>query len=259
MSGRAEEEHLKRLGFLRSYATKAAGYAESAYSIARGLVPGFVEPYAAQAEDRAKAAVVPALTRGQDAATDLLAFADGKVDALLNALGAAADYSRDLHGRNVKSFSAARASYAGFVQGVVSAGRAAIDPQRYVEFSANLGATLVSTAAAYADPDKAVDTLTAALDRALSFGPMPKVVELADPLITVGQAQYARAHGALVAQPLYKRLYDAAASLPPALRSSGLFAAAYPLLAPVADPVVANFAASRTLAGLGGHLKPKAA
>ncbi|KIY93168.1 hypothetical protein MNEG_14794, partial [Monoraphidium neglectum] len=59
--------------------------------------------------------------------------------------------------------------------------------------------------------------------------------------------------------PLYKRFYDITTSLPGALQESPLFGRVYPLVAPVADPVVANFSNSKVLRQLDDHLKPKTA
>ncbi|KIZ01517.1 hypothetical protein MNEG_6448, partial [Monoraphidium neglectum] len=97
MSGRAEGEELKRLGFLKSYLSKAVAYGEGFYSKARGFTPAFAEPYVLQLEDKSKAIAAPAVTKGQDAAADVLAKVDGQLDYLVNTLNATLDYSRELH------------------------------------------------------------------------------------------------------------------------------------------------------------------
>jgi hypothetical protein len=42
------------------------------------------------------------------------------------------DYSRELHSKNMGSFSSAKDSYFSTVEGLVNATKAALDPQRYV-------------------------------------------------------------------------------------------------------------------------------
>lgn len=85
------------------------------------------------------------------------------------------------------------------------------------------------------------------------------MLQAADPLISAGQEQYARAHEAVVMQPLYRTLYATAAALPAKVADTGLYRAGYPLVAPVADPVLDTLAKSQVLRQLEGHLKPKAA
>ncbi len=133
---------------------------------------------------------------------------------------------------------------------------------------------------------------------------MSKALELADPLITVGQGQYSKArrarapplpsdpsksqplapalqrpmqpsahlthtpsprapqiHDVLVAQPLYKQLYDTAMAVPAFVTGTGLYRAGYPLVAPVADPVISNFTKSTARGGAlgGGQRRGRAA
>jgi hypothetical protein len=63
----------------------------------------------------------------------------------------------------------------------------------------------------------------------------------------------------LQGQPLYKKLYDTAFALPSKVQESPLFGKVYPLVAPLADPVAANFSNSKVLRQLDDHLKPKTA
>lgn len=44
-----------------------------------GFTPAFAEPYVLQLEDKSKAIAAPAVTKGQDAAADVLAKVDGQV------------------------------------------------------------------------------------------------------------------------------------------------------------------------------------
>jgi hypothetical protein len=75
----ADTTQLKRLAFVQGYASQGYSTAESVYKTARGFVPGFVEPYAKQAEETAVSLAAPYLTMAQDAADKLLAGVDGQV------------------------------------------------------------------------------------------------------------------------------------------------------------------------------------
>ena len=223
-------------------------------------MPSAAEPLVARAEDSAAALAAPLAASANDRAAELLGFADARVDALLGAVGGALEYSRGLHAKNMGSFAAAKSQAFGLVEGYVDAARAALDPQRYVDAAAGLGQTLVLTLAALADPDRAADLVAGVAGRVAAAPPVSKALELADPLLAVGSSQYLKAHDLVVAQPLYARLYAAATGeLPRALAASPLCKAAYPLVAPVADPVIGNLQRSKVLRQLDDHLKPKAA
>jgi hypothetical protein len=240
----------------RSYASTALGYGEGAYKTARGFVPSFAEPYVSSAEDAAAAYAAPLVATANDKAADALTFADAKVDAALASAVSALEYSRSLHAKNMASFSAAKESAYGFVEAYVNATKSALDPQRYVDYATSLGRSIVGAVAAAADPDAVYAYATSTLDKLAAAPPVAKALEVADPLISVGQAQYAKAHDLVVAQPLYKKVYDAAAGLPALVADAPLVKAGYPLVAPVADPVLANFSKSKVLKQLEGHLKP---
>jgi hypothetical protein len=59
-------------------------------------------------------------------------------------------------------------------------------------------------------------------------------------------------------QPLYKKVYDAAATIPGKVTETVIFKKGYPLVAPVAEPVITNFSNSKVIKQLDDHLKPKA-
>lgn len=249
----------KQQSTTRSLASRALSTGEGWYRTARGLVPSAAEPLVAQAEDSAAAFAAPLVASANDRAAELLGFADARVDALLGAVGGALDYSRGLHARNMGSFADAKAQAFGLVEAYVDAARAALDPQRYVDYAAATGRALVASVAAAADPDRAADYVAGLAASAKAVGPVSKALELADPLLAVGTSQYARAHDVLVAQPLYRALYEVAAGAPAKVAASPLYKAAYPLVAPVADPVIGNFQRSKVLRRLDDHLKPKSA
>lgn len=254
-----QELELKRLGFVRSYASAAVTRGEGLYKTARGFVPSFVEPYVARLEDSATAVAAPLVVQVQDKAAGLLAAVDVKVDSLAATLSSTLDYGRELHAANMSSFGAARASYYSLVEGAVTSTRAVLDPQRYMAYASGVGKAVRDALVAHADPDKAVAAASNVYDKIASRGPVLKALELADPLITVGQTQYTKAHDVLVMQPLYKRIYDTAATLPAKVSDTTIYKKTYPLVAPVADPVYSNFANSKVIKQLDEHLKPKTA
>lgn len=248
----SSDPELKLLGFVKAYAAAAVATGEAVYKKARTFVPSPLAPYVVTLEDKAAAISAPYVSLATDKAAYALAFADGKVSSVL-------DYSRELHSKNMGSFSSAKESYFSAVEGAVNATKAALDPQRYVAYATDLGKSVVDTVVAYADPDKLVAAATSAYEKLAGIGPVPKVLELADPLISAGTTQYTKAHDLLVMQPLYKKLYDTAATLPGKAKDTAIFGKVYPLVAPLADPVAANFTNSKVIKQLDEHLKPKTA
>lgn len=259
MAGTTGTLELKRLGFVKSYAAWALGMGESTYKAARGFVPAFADPYIAQAEDAAVSYAAPLVASANDKAAELLSAVDAKLDGALGAVDGTLQYSRDLHAKNMSSFASAKEGAFGFVEGYVNATKAALDPQRYVDYAAGIGKSVVDTIAAYADPDKLVAAASTLYQRFSSQGPLLKVLELADPVITASQSQYGKMHGMLVGQPLYKKLYETVSSVPAKVADTALYRKGYPLVAPVADPVISNFTKSKVIKQLDAHLKPKVA
>lgn len=254
-----EQLELKRLGFIKNYASLALSAGEGVYKRARGFVPSAVEPYVSQAEDSAVATAAPYAALANDKAAEVLAAVDAKVESLLGAVTSSLDFSRDLHSKNMSSFAAAKESAYGLVEAYVNAAKSALDPARYVEAATGFGKAVVGAVAAYADPDKAVDLLSNAYDKLAAQGPIPKILEIADPFITLGQSKYVQAHDIIVVQPLYKKIYETATTLPSLVADTTLYRRGYPLVAPVADPVLTNFSKSKVLKQLEDHLKPKTA
>lgn len=254
-----DQLELKRLGFVRSYTSAFVGYGEGVYRKARSYVPGVAEPYVGQLEDSTTALAAPLIARVQDKAAELLAAVDGKVDGLFGTVASTLEYSRDLHAKNMGSFSAAKESYYSLIEGVVNTTKAALDPQRYVQYAAEIGKSVVDTVIMYADPDKIAALASGVVDKVATQAPVVKVLEIADPFIAKGQTQYIKAHDLLVVQPLYKKLYDTATAIPSKVQDTTFYKRGYPLVAPVADPVYTNFANSKVIKQLDEHLKPKTA
>lgn len=251
-----DQLELKRLDFVRGYSATALALGENLYRKLRGFVPAPAEPLLEQAEDTAAAIVAPLFAIAQDRAAELLNRVDGKVDIVL---GSAIDYSRELHTKNMGSFAAAKESYFGLIQGFVLRAKAALDPAPYLAVAAGLAKRAAGAVAAYTNPDALVAAAASVYDSVAARPPVNKLLVAADPLITAGQSQYAKAHGLLVMQPLYKRLYDTAATLPAKAKDTAIYRKGYPLVAPVADPVLSEWSNSKVIRQLDDHLKPKAA
>ncbi|KAF6260823.1 hypothetical protein COO60DRAFT_1700162 [Scenedesmus sp. NREL 46B-D3] len=189
----------------------------------------------------------------QDTADKLLAGVDCQVDKSLQTLSSALDYSKDLHEKNMNTFNGAKDQYYGFVDGTVDRIKALLDPSPYVQWASG-------KVEYYVDPDKLVDTTVEYAGMVASFGPVPKVVEIADPLIKTSVKTYGSVHDTVVAMPLYKKVWQLVWSTSGTLQESWpakkFTEVAYPLLAPLADPVVTNVSNSKYLKQLETHLRP---
>eukprot|EP00882_Tetradesmus_deserticola_P002821 GHRQ01002999.1.p1 GENE.GHRQ01002999.1~~GHRQ01002999.1.p1 ORF type:complete len:252 (+),score=82.87 GHRQ01002999.1:143-898(+) len=248
-----EGTQLKRLGFVQGYASQGYQTLEGVYKTTRSFVPGFVEPYAKQAEETAVSIAAPYFTMAQDTADKLLAGVDGQVDKSLQTLSGALDYSKDLHEKNMTTFNGAKDQYFGFVEATVDRIKALLDPSPYIQWASG-------RVGYYVDPDKLVDTSVEYAGKVASFGPVPMVVDIADPLIKTSVKTYGSVHDTLVAMPLYKVAWDLVWSTSGTLQESWpakkFTELAYPLLAPLADPVVTNVSNSKYLKQLETHLRP---
>ena len=58
-------------------------------------------------------------------------------------------------------------------------------------------------------------------------------------------------------QPLYKKLYDTASAIPAKAKDTALYRRGYPLVAPVADPVISNFTKSKVIKQVGARRDTK--
>lgn len=259
MSG-TEQLELKRLGFVKTYASSALSKGESFYKTARGFVPSFAEAFTVQFEDKLAAFSAPIVTKANDKVADALTFTDSKLDSAVGYVNSTLDYSRDLHSKNMSSFAAAKESAYGFVEGYVNATKAALDPKVYVDRATALGKTLVDAVVEYTDPDKLVALATATYDTLVTKTPVSKIVDIAEPFVNAGQSGYLKAHDFLVSAPAYKKLYDTAVSLatvvPAKLQDTPVYSTVYPYVAPVADPVITNFTKSKVIKQIEEHIKP---
>jgi len=243
----------KRLGWVQAYAAQATGIAGNVYSQARTLVPGFAEPFVQQLEETAINLAVPYVTAAQDTAEKVLSGVDTQVDQSLGLVNNVLGYGRDLHSKNLATFNGAKEQAYSYVESSVQGVKALLDPTPYV--------TLVSDkVATYVDPDKIVDTSFEVAGKVATFGPVPKVLETADPLIKTSVKAYGGVHDTVVSLPLYKTLWELVWSTSSSVQDSWAFKKAvelgYPVLAPVVDPVYSNITNSRYLKQLQTHLTP---
>lgn len=240
---------LKRLEFIKGYAAQGYNIAEGVYKTARGFVPGFVEPYAKQLEETAMNVAAPYLTLAQDSAERVLVTVDGQVDSTLSTVFGAADYARGVHEKNMNTFTSAKDQYYSLVESTVDRVKQLLDPTPYLQWASH-------QVEYYADPDKIVDTGVQYAGKVASFGPVPKVVEIADPLIKTSLTTYGSVHDTVVSLPLYKKAWDLIWSTSSTLQESWPAQKAYTLLAPLADPLYNNVTNSKYLQQLTTHLKP---
>lgn len=102
---------LKHLSFVQTGSTVAMARAEKAYGTLRTYTPGFVAPSLDKMEEQLSARAAPLLTKAQDQAALLLAFADAKVDMLFSSVGCSMGKAKELHHANMEAFRSASASY----------------------------------------------------------------------------------------------------------------------------------------------------
>jgi len=254
---------LKRLGFVQGYAQQAATLTESLYKTVRGYVPGFVEPYYGEAENLAATYGAPYLTWAQDTGDKFLKTIDSQLDGLANGAGGALNYSRDLHGKNMSTFNAAKSQYFGIVESLVNSVKAKLDPSPYVQKAVDTGKVVGEKAAVWVDPDKVVDLGVDYYKKAASYGPAPKIISTVEPYVPLLTKYYTAIHDVLVSNALYKSAWELVFSTATKAQEFPLVKKAvdvgYPIAAPFYDPVAANFTKSKYLKQLEEHLKPVAA
>lgn len=249
---------LKRLSFVQGYASKGATVVESIYKTARGYVPGFAEPYYGQAEDYAANYGAPYLNRALDMSENVLRQVDAQLDSFANGLSGALNYSRDLQAKNMSTFNEAKSQYFGIVETVVNSIKAKIDPTPYVQKAVDTGKVYGDKVVYWADPDKVVDLGFEYYNKAASK--VPKVLSTVEPVISFASQWYASAHDIVVANGLYKKVWELSGSTATSVQQFPLVKkavdTAYPVVAPVADPIASNFSKSKYLKQLHTHLRP---
>jgi hypothetical protein len=184
-----------------------------------------------------------------------------QVDSTVNALAGSLTFSRDLHAKNMAAFAEAKAEYFKYVEAGVSALSRAANPLPYATAAADALRAALDKAVTVADPDLAVDTVHEAWTRVSAHPLVAKALGIVGPTATTVAAHYSAAHDTLVATPAYKAGYGKVGAALAAAQEGALYrrakALVYPLVAPVADPLAANFARSRVVKQLAEHIKPQ--
>lgn len=250
---------LKRLGFILGYVNAAVSITEGVYKKARSFVPGFVEPYVGQAEDTVTSFGAPYYTWAQDLASKVLQTADQQVDSAASTLSSGLDFSRELHGKNMKAFNTAKDSYFTWLESTVDKVKSVANPWPYAQWGIDTAKTTWDKVVDYVDPDKLVDGVA----KVTTYAPVAKALDLGEPVIKPIEAQYKKGHDYLVTNPTYSKLYKNVETSLTSASTSPYFQKAYSALwtvaEPVAGPLYDNFARSKYLAQLADHLKPKLA
>lgn len=251
---------LKRIGFVNDYASSAVSVSSSVYSKARSFVPGFVEPYVRTAEEKTTSISAPYVNWAQDTTSKVLKHVDTHLDSTYNAVNGGVNFSKDLHSKNMKTFTGAKEEYFKWVESSVAALKGKLNPYPYAEAVCAKLKEALDTAVTLADPDLALDTVHDAWAKFASIGPVSKLLEIAEPVTNTATTQYVKAHDTVVSMPVYKKAYDTVSTTAGAVQESFLYTKAkellYPLVAPVANPVYDNFASSKYVAQLQKHVTP---
>jgi hypothetical protein len=87
-----------------------------------------------------------------------------QVDQTLGVVSSALSYGRELHSKNLATFTEARDVAYGYVEGTVSQAKAALDPSPYVQWASD-------KVSAYVNPDKIVEASLEVAANVASFGP----------------------------------------------------------------------------------------
>mmetsp|Transcript_76515 Transcript_76515/g.169046 ORF Transcript_76515/g.169046 Transcript_76515/m.169046 type:complete len:275 (-) Transcript_76515:312-1136(-) len=272
------EKDLKHLAFVQSGSTVAIAHAEKAYSTLRTYTPAFASAQLLKAEEQLSAAAAPLLTKAQDQAAQLLAFADNKVDVLLNGMDGALARGKEalgqvrtLHESNMEAFRSASASYytlmgetADYVMStlhvkeVKEASMARVTAARETLAQALSRAKELGT-----DPDVAVAAAWDAWSGFASLAPVAKVLETAEPATKASVSAFTKLHDALVAAPVYKSLlartagmFSYAAGTTPYKLGAQYF---WPVVQPIADPAISKVSQSKVATSFVGYWTPVSA
>jgi len=161
------------------------------------------------------------------------------------------------------AFAEAKAEYFKYVEAGVGALKGAANPAPLAAAAADALRSALDKAVTVADPDLAADTVREAWLRVSAYPLIARALGAVGPAATTVAAHYAAAHDTVVATAAYKGAYGKAAGALASASDTGVYrrakAAVYPLVAPVADPLAANFARSRVMKQMAEHLKPQVA
>lgn len=265
---------LKRLEFVKSYGSyvhSAAEVAEKLYKATRSLTPTVAEPYVVGVEDRVTAYAAPVVTAVQDQADKALRSIDNQLDTTVGKLWTSYEEGRTfvtkkayfIQSTHSKVHDTAKEAYLKAVE----QGLSVVNKQRTVLSTAAQTATdAVQTAveAARSTTEKntelALNTVVDTWNYLLSFPAVNKIIETSSPALQLAMKYYVAAHDLVVANPNYKVAYDFSTAFIDKLQQSSMYkkgqGIVYPVISPVADPVLKRVAASPYFATVVDQLKP---
>lgn len=268
---------LKRLAFIQRYADYIAAYGVAGHNTYKGLrakTPAFAEPYVSKAEDTVNAYAAPTAAYVADTADKLLHYADDKVDYSVDS--AYSLYKKGestvvstlnkvyaVHSANVDTAKAAAQKYFELVSGTGQWVADKLSPQKNVQYAKEVLDASIAKAKELSDPDTAVQLV---IDAWNTFAAVPAVAKLlasAEPLTTRGLSAFYTFHDTVVANALYKKVFDSTlgvfefAETTTPYKLSATYV--YPVVKPVADPAVEKLSKSKVVTETLSYWKPKAA
>lgn len=265
---------LKRLDFIPHYTGVAIGLGESTYKTVRGYTPQFADGYVKNLEDTIANVGAPIVTKAQDTSAKLLRTVDEQVDATvntgynyyntgLNQFNSAVGYSKALHEDSLKNFAEARDSYYKFVEENVNYVTKVLSPSAVVQTARDAVHHSLDTARELSDPDKALETVHNAWLQFSSVPIVASVLKTTDPALKFGERFYFSLHDYVVANKLYKGVYDTTAATAAKLPDTFVYKVSkerlYPLVAGYVDPAYDKLVNSKVVHNLADHIKPVAA
>jgi hypothetical protein len=267
---------LKRLEFIKSYGsyvTYAADTADKVYKSTRSYTPKFVEPYVTGVEDRVVAYAAPVVTAVQDTADKALRTADTKLDTTLSTLWNSYESGRSYFVDKTSAVTTKQAnlqaSAKDHVLKVVEQAVDIVHKQRAALSSAAASATdSVRNAVEYAktatesNTELALDKVASTWSYLLSFPAVVKLLEVGSPALDFAKPYYATAHKTVVAHPGYRYVYNVSKGVVERVQETSLYKTSegllYPLVAPVATPVLKKVTASPLYQQVVQELQPAA-
>lgn len=267
---------LKRLEFVKSYSsyvTTAVDTADKVYRTTRSYTPKAVEPYVAGLEDRVVAYAAPVVTAVQDQADKALRTADSKLDSTLTQLWTSYESGRTYVFDKTTAVTTSQAKLQATAKETVLKGvEQAVDilnKQRSALSAAAASATdAVRNAVEYAkttteaNTEVALDKVASTWSYLLSFPAVVKLLEAGSPALEFAKPYYATAHKTIVASPGYRYAYNLSLGVVERVQETSLYRTGggllYPLVAPVAAPVLKKVTASPLYQHVVQELQPAA-
>ncbi|KAK9864202.1 hypothetical protein WJX84_002431 [Apatococcus fuscideae] len=194
---KADTVGLKRLEFVRSYASYFTGLASSAYSTTKAHLPEQLGPTIKTIEDKASA-FKPYVTSAQDKSDSLLKGVDGQVDYVVkngsSVLGDQKGFlnqklqaQRKFHENNLQHFNSSRSA----ILDRISSG---VNWFKSHGLNGTLSVAVDNSKATYAKVTKSLSSTWEEISKT--------------PLVSKASTQYLQLHDAALATPTYHQLFD---------------------------------------------------